>query len=60
MATKKPLVQVHVACPNCSAGLQVTIYRRRLNPPEPPQYEYEKEVQLLLARRKGGRGASKG
>ena len=43
---KKPFVSVEVECPGCHCFLNVNVHRKRINPVEPPIYEYETDVLL--------------
>lgn len=42
---KKPLVGVEIDCPKCGSVLQVAVHRKRLNPVDPPEYEYNTDVE---------------
>lgn len=42
---KKGLIDVEINCPLCDAKLRVAIFRKRLNPIEPAQYEVTSTVE---------------
>ena len=47
MAKKpKPTVEVFIDCPHCGSELRVSVYKRRLDKPSPPEYAITADVRV--------------
>jgi hypothetical protein len=44
---KKPLVDVTVECPGCKSEIQVEVFRKRVDEPVKPEYEYITHTKLI-------------
>lgn len=43
---KKPYFEAEISCPNCSKEIELKFWRKRVNEPEPAEYDYEEEARL--------------
>jgi hypothetical protein len=46
--SKKPYIKIEkIECPKCQSELEISVFRTKVNDPEPSEYEIKTEVRVI-------------